>query len=194
MSIDSEITKKIRRPYAIKLVIWVIFNLLLCYICYRYHTSADSEFSPIVSISLMIFISIILFCSLGIQKYIFDKSFSGKIVDLKVDTKSVMLSAFERKTVTRSIVAMTVECDDGHREYLEEMLPAHLTRKIPYKVGDRVYHIRGSKHTCRFPRNDTEKKYEPISVICPICGAINTLGSAECNFCEHPLPYDPQIK
>ena len=30
--------------------------------------------------------------------------------------------------------------------------------------------------------------------ICPLCGALHTLGTKTCTFCENDLPYDPLIK
>jgi hypothetical protein len=95
---------------------------------------------------------------------------------------------------TRIFVEMTVECDDGTTIAHEEMLSSALSKAIPYREGDRVYHIKGAKYTCRFPRNDTAKKYDPISVICPICGALHPLGTTFCSFCENDLPWDPLLK
>lgn len=189
-----DIEQKIRKPYMVKLAIWFVIVLVLGVICYFYHASPTARFEPIVSVVILIFVSIFLLSSLGIIKYFFDKAFSGVIVDLKPEIRYYKDSVFDRKITTRTFVGMTVECDGGKRIFFEQMLPAHLTKKIPYRVGDRVYHIKGAKHLCRFPRNDTETKYEPVSVICPICGAILPLGSKECSFCGSDLPYDPTVK
>ncbi len=178
----------------IKFAIWAIIVAVLGATCYFYHMSPTARFEPIVSIALIIFIALSLLSAFGLYKYFFDNSFSGKVVDIKTNTRYYKESAFDKKITTRTFVRMTVECDDGKRIFFEQMLPAHQARTVPYRTGDRVYHIKGAKYLCRFPRNDTEAKYEPLSVICPLCGAILQLGSKECAFCESELPYDPLIK
>ena len=186
--------EKIKQPYKRKLIIWASLNAILFAVCYFYHAYSGTDFSPVVSVSLILLISFISFSSLGLLEYFTDKSFSGKIIHYKAECRIHKISAFERRMETRLFVEMTVECDDGTTTMHEEMLSGALSKKIPYRDGDRVYHIKGAKYTCRFPRNDTEQKYEPISVICPLCGAILPLGTKTCSFCDNDLPYDPLIK
>ena len=186
--------EKIRKPYKKKLVIWAILNAFLFVVCYFYHRYSGTDFSPVVSVSLILLISFISFSSLGLLAYFTDKSFSGSVTNIKVDVRLYKESAMDKKIEKRVYIGMTVECDDGKSIFFEQMLPNHLTNKNPYREGDRVYHIKGAKYTCRFPRNDTETKYEPVSVICPICGAIHSLGTTLCSFCENDLPRDPTIK
>ncbi len=189
-----DIEQKIRKPYMSKLAIWAVIVAALFVTCYFYHQYSGTEFSPVVSVALILLISFIAFNAMGLLAYFTDKSFSGKIVNIKVDVRLYKESALDRKISRRTYIGMTVECDDGKSIFFEQMLPAHLTNKNPYREGDRVYHIKGAKHTCRFPRDDKEKKYDPVSVICPICGAILPLGSNVCVFCENDLPWDPKIK
>jgi hypothetical protein len=188
------IEEKIKKPFMIRLTVWAILTAILFVTCYFYHKYSGTDFSPVVSSTLILLISFIAFNSMGLLSYFTDKSFSGTVVHIKIDVRLYKESALDKKIEKRTYVGMTVECDDGKSIFFEQILPAHLTNKIPYREGDRVYHIKGAKHTCRFPRGDTEKKYEPISVICPLCGAILPLGSKECSFCENDLPYDPLIK
>lgn len=188
------IEEKIKKTYTRRLVLWSVFSVLLLIAAYFYHRYSGTDFSPTVSIALIIIISFIAFNSLGLLSYFTDKSFSGKIVHIKVEVRLFKESAYDRKIEKRSYVGITVECDDGNSIFYEEMMPAHLTNAIPYREGDRVYHIKGAKHLCRFPRGDTEKKYEQVSIICPVCGAIVHLGTKTCTFCENDLPYDPLIK
>ena len=189
-----DIVQKIRKPYMRKLAIWFMIVAVLGAICYFYHASPTARFEPIVSVVLLLFVSVFLLSSFGLIKYFFDKSFSGVIVDLKPEIRYYKESAFDKKITTRTFVGMTIECDNGKRIFFEQMLPDHLTKKIPYRINDRVYHIKGAKNLCRFPRNDTDKEYEPVSVICPICGAILSLGSKACSFCGSELPFDPIVK
>ena len=188
------IEEKIKKPFMIRLTIWAILTAALFVTCYFYHSYSNTEFSPVVSLSLILLISFITFNSMGLLAYFTDKSFSGKIVHIKIDVRLYMESALNRKISKRVFVGMTVECDNGKSIFFEQMLPEHLSSKNPYREGDRIYHIKGAKHTCRFPRGDTEKKYEPVSVICPLCGAILPLGSKVCSFCENDLPWDPLLK
>jgi len=188
------VEEKIKKPFVKKLIIWSIFTAVLFIIGYIYHKYSGTDFSPVVSVALILLISFIAFNCLGLLSYFTDKSFSGKIVHIKVDVRLYKESSFDKKIEKRIYVGMTVECDNGQSVFHEEMMPPHLTTKIPYREGDRVYHIKGAKHCCRFPRNDTETVYEPVSVICPICGAILSLGTKVCSFCENDLPYDPSVK
>lgn len=188
------IEEKIKKPFMIRFTIWAIITALLLAVCYFYHKHSGTEFSPVVSLALIIMVSFIIFNSIGLLSYFTDKNFSGKITHIKIDVRLFKDSSFDRKISRRTYVGMTIECDDGKSIFFEQILPAHMTNKNPYREGDRVYHIKGAKHTCRFPRGDTEKKYEPISVICPLCGAILPLGSKTCSFCDNELPWDPVIK
>lgn len=190
MAIESVIRKRYMR----KLALCLLIILALCLVCYAYHSSGKAKFEPVVTLSLLAVISFILLSSFGLIKYFFDKSFSGRITVLKPEIRYYKESAFERKITTRTYLGMTVECDNGRTVFFEEILLPHFTTKIPFKEGDRVYHIKGAKHLCRFPRNDTEMKYKPVSVICPVCGALHPLGTLTCNYCENELPYDPLEK
>ena len=188
------IEEKVRKPHVRRLAVWVILVLIICAIAICYHAFTDTHFAPAASAACVIFIAAFMFYLFGLWDYFTDKSFSGKIIHYKSDCRIHKISAFERRMETRLFVEMTVECDDGTTTVHEEMLSGALSKTIPYRDGDRVYHIKGAKYTCRFPRNDTEQKYEPISVICPLCGALHTLGTKTCTFCENDLPYDPLIK
>lgn len=188
------VEEKIKKPFMRRLAIWSILTAALFVICYFYHSYSGTDFSPVVSVALILSVSFVVFNSLGLLAYFTDKSFSGKIVHIKVDVRLYKESALDRKIEKRTFVGMSVECDNGRSLFHEEMMPPHLTTKIPYREGDRVYHIKGAKHVCRFPRNDTETIYEPVSVICPICGAIHSLGTKACSFCENDLPWDPLVK
>ena len=185
---------KIKKPFMIRLTIWAIITAVLFATCYIYHKYSGTDFAPVATIALCLLVSFIIFNSMGLVSYFTDKGFSGTVVHIKIDVRLFKESAFDRKIEKRVFVGMTVECDDGKSIFFEQMLPNHLSNKNPYRVGDRIYHIKGAKHTCRFPRGDTEKKYEPVSVICPICGAILPLASKVCSFCENDLPWDPHIK
>ena len=188
------VENKIKTPYMRKVALWAIVTAALFAVCYIYHKFSGTDFSPVVSVSLILMISFIIFNSLGLLSYFTDKSFSGKVAHVKLDVRLYKESALDKKIEKRIYVGMTVECDDGKSIFFEQMLPNHLTNKNPYREGDRIYHIKGAKYTCRFPRNDTETKYEPVSVVCPICGAIHSLGTKFCSFCENDLPWDPNIK
>ncbi len=188
------IEQKVKKPYIKRFAVWLAIVAALSTVAYFYHRSPNARFEPVVTVSLLIFIVIGIFWGLGIQKYLFDKSFSGVVTNVKASSKLEMPSALERKIIVRTVVEMTVECDDGRSILHEERLPPHMAKKIPYRAGDRVYHIKGAKHTCRFPRNDTKKTYERRTVICPLCGAVMPLGNKECSFCNNELPYDPAVK
>ena len=188
------IEEKVKQPHIKKFIIWITIISAISLTAFCYHRFFKPHFSPAATVSCVILIAAAAFYFMGLWDYFTDKSFSGKIIHYKAECRIHKISAFERRMETRLFVEMTVECDDGTTTVHEEMLSGALSKKIPYRDGDRVYHIKGAKYTCRFPRNDTEQKYEPISVICPLCGALHTLGTKTCTFCENDLPYDPLIK
>lgn len=188
------IEKKIKKPFMKRLAVWAILTAVILAASYFYHKYSSTELPPVASVAIILLVSFITFNSMGLLAYFTDKSFSGTIVHIKIDIRLFKESAFDKKIEKRAFIGMTVECDNGENIFFEQMLPNHLTNKNPYREGDRVYHIKGAKHTCRFPRNDTQKQYDPISVICPICGAILPLGTNVCSFCENDLPWDPSLK
>ena len=188
------IEEKVRKPHMIRLAIWGSLVAVISAIAICYHQFIDTQFAPAASAACVIFISAFTFYLFGLWEYFTDKSFSGTIVHYKAECRIFKISAFERRMETRLFVEMTVECDNGTTTVHEEMLSSALSKNIPYREGDRVYHIKGAKYTCRFPRNDTVKQYDPISIICPLCGAVNDLGTHTCVFCENDLPWDPQAK
>lgn len=188
------IEEKVRKPHMVRLGVWSAIILAISFVGVCYHLFTDTEFAPAATATAIVIVAAITFYFMGLWDYFTDKSFSGRILRYKAAVRLYKISAFERRMETRIFVEMTVECDDGTTIAHEEMLSAALSKQIPYREGDRVYHIKGAKYTCRFPRNDTVKKYDPISVICPICGAVHPLGTKFCQFCENDLPYDPMIK
>ena len=188
------VEEKIKRPYTLRMTLWAILTAAAFAVCFIYHKYSGTDLPPVASVALITMISFIAFSSMGLLHYVTDKSFSGEIVHVKLEVRLFKESTTDRRIEKRVFVGMTVQCDDGKSIFFEQMLPNHLSGKNPYREGDRVYHIKGSKHTCRFPRGDTEKKYDPVSVICPVCGAIHPLGSGACSFCESDLPWDPLTK
>ncbi len=185
------VEQKLKKPYMIKSAIWVSACIVLALSAFFYHSRPESKFPVTGSIAICLFLLALIFWRLGLSKYFFDKSFSGTIVSINIHSEWHMPHTFIPHMYRRTFVLMTVRCDNGKEVVHDQILPEHLSRKTPFQVGDRVYHIKGSLHTCRFPRNDTETLYDPVSVICPICGAVNTLGIYNCAFCKSQLPIDP---
>ncbi len=188
------IEQKIKKPYMIKLAVWIAASVVFGLVCFLYHSRPESKFPITGSAVISLLVLALIFYYLDLRKYFFDKQFSGEIIEMNVRSDSYMPTMFIPHIYVRTFVLMTVKCDNGYTVTYDQVLPEQLSRKVPFRVGDRVYHIKGSHHTCRFPRNDTEKVYEPISVICPVCGAINTLGTKECAFCNTELPHDPAVR
>ncbi len=178
----------IRKRYIKRLLIWISLIAFLSAICIVYHSLPVTKTDPAVSVAIIMVISACLFPIFKLNEYLLDKPFAGKIINAKINCKSEMPFALERKIITRTYVEMVVECDNGYRVFHEELIANKASSKNPYAVGDRVYHIKGSKHTCRF-RDDTG-----ISNICPICGAIMSLDEKDCSFCNIELPHDPAFK
>ena len=188
------IEEKVKKPHMMRLAVWTVIITALCCTAFCYHSFFEAHFAPAASVAGIVIIAAITFYFMGLWDYFTDKSFTGKILRYHAAVRLYKVSAFERRMETRIFVEMTVECDDGTTIAHEEMLSSALSKAIPYREGDRVYHIKGAKYTCRFPRNDTAKKYDPVSVICPICGALHPLGTTFCSFCENDLPWDPSVK
>ena len=186
--------KRIRNYYLKKFIGWFVIVSVLSVICAVYHGSPSARFHPLISAVIIAIIALMLAPGFELTKYIREGSFSGEIIGMKVYSKRYMNNAIEKKVERRAFVLMEVKCDNGKVIKFDQMLPKDEANTVPYRVGDRVYHIRGAMHVCRFPRGDTEKKYDPVSVVCPICGACNTLGSEKCAFCEIELPRDPKEK
>lgn len=182
--------QKIRKPYLKKLIIWILIVAALSAICMLYHSSPSARFHPLISAALIALFSVWILFAFEIPKYLRDRCFSGKIVEMSIKSRKFAQGAVDKSVDKRTVVTMKIECDCGKILSFEQTLPSHLTRAVPYRVGDRVLHLKGAPYTCRFPRNDTETVYDPISVICPICGALLPLGSKECSFCETELPRD----
>lgn len=188
------VEEKVKKPHIRKFIIWTSIISAVSLIAFCYHSYFKPHFAPAATAACVILIAAATFYFMGLWDYFTDKSFTGTIKSYKATCRIFKVSAFERRMETRIFVEMTVERDDGTTFYHEEMLSSALSKSIPYREGDRIYHIKGAKYTCRFPRNDTVKKYDPISVICPICGALHPLGTTFCSFCENDLPWDPSVK
>ncbi len=186
--------RHIRKYYLKKFIGWFIIVAALSVICAFYHISPNARFHPLISVAIIAIIALMLAPGFELTKYIREGSFSGEIIGMKVYSKRYMNNAIEKKVERRAFAQMKVKCDGGKVINFEQMLPQDDANTVPYRIGDRVYHLRGAMHVCRFPRGDTEKKYDPVSVVCPICGACNTLGSEKCAFCEIELPRDPKEK
>lgn len=184
--------QKIKKSYSVKFALWLACTGALALIGYMYHSSPSTKSEPTVTAAVLMLISAALFPLFGLHKFIFDKAFSGTVVNMKIESKQEMPHALERRFKTFHYACMTVECDNGKIYYHEEQLKDDLVKVKVYQPGDRVYHIKGAKHTCLFPKDgDAHRR---VSVICPLCGAHMKSSEAECSYCSNELPYDPAIK
>lgn len=193
-----------KRIYIRKLIVW----LLLCaggtVLLYMYYSGGEATSSPTYAVALLGVIAGIVFYAMKLPLYFFDRPFTGTVREVKLRRVAVSdaIGGKVSKLRLATAVAVTVDTDKGNmitREY-----HMRVTGVVPYEPGDRVMQMRGSPYLCRFPRTknddvinigeaDTgEQKPEEgrRSIVCPVCGACNSLGQEECFDCGYYLPED----
>lgn len=196
--------------------------LFLCYLA----LSALVLWGLIPSLSRhMGFIPILLLClgAIGVSAYfskvfflVIDRNWKGKILDVKVETKTGSYSHYGKtRLCEKNTILLVVEKENGKQigvtaetfvskseggenvrigkeyQYAEHVLcgkPEEFLRK--YHIGDTVYHFRGIDRNLYIP-------VSPQSLTtCIVCGTENDVTKDACYHCGHSLvkPSEKNVK
>lgn len=167
----------------------IVFLLIFAIICFAITFIIDRMHDPVYTVYTVSSYTLAFFVSLliaGIPNILLDKTFYGKVV--KVTVKTTVDSTSPAKPTRETLyfkntVYLTVETDYGKtikRKVYEANARLQSGCSL-YKVGDVVFHLRGTKHTIVVPGRSDEY------VCCSVCGEVNNKHETICMRCTHTL-------
>ena len=150
----------------------------------------------------------VLFCAVavaipvficGIHTMIFDRTWSGKIIGVRIKNVPGRLrgSGNGLSYVWDDAICLTIRRSNGRiieysaesfaKGYLpKDLKPHHASPKVSdsfenYKAGDSVYHFFGTKGLVVYRPGETNNKF------CVLCGTQQSVHNERCNDCGHTL-------
>ncbi len=206
MTLPSDIKKFIYKQMLKSALFFLIFLLIAVVLLYAAIPSL-SEYTgtiPIVLLCIGFFVLAAYFSK--IFSFIFDRNWMGKVLDVKVETKTGSYSYFGKTGLCeKNTILLTVEKENGKsvpvkavsfvtksengenvRTGIEYHYSEHVLRGNPetflkkYHKGDTVYHFRGLKENLY-----VSETYPFIN--CVVCGAENATEKDACYHCHHSL-------
>ena len=130
-------------------------------------------------------IMLIPFAATGVPFKLIDRTYAGIIERAEVSTVMCTTRGTRRhKLIWKNQLDVTIRTTDGK---LIDKTPLMIDISMPvqklevYKVGDRVFHLYGTKTIVKLPSpTDTH-------VACAVCGQMNEMSRNTCNLCDHTL-------
>ena len=124
----------------------------------------------------------------GIFSALSDKTFYGVIEKVKISTTVDSMNSFKPSKETRyrkNTIYLFVKEDGGETEKFRIYSGRAKDGQFleTYDIGDRVFHVYGSKYTVILPKpSDTMSQ-------CAICGITTDINEQYCHKCGHTLPH-----
>lgn len=186
MVVSKDLQRFVRLFFLKRVVVLLLTFAIICVAIAFIGNRMDYPVHTALTVSgyiLAFFVSLLI---AGIPKLLLDKTFCGKVarVYVKTTTDSTSPAKPTRETLYyKNTVYLTVETDSGKtikRKVYEANARLQSGCSL-YKVGDVVFHLRGTKHTIVVPGKSDEY------VCCPVCGEVNHTCESACKHCEHTL-------
>jgi hypothetical protein len=139
-----------------------------------------------VKIIVYTMVMIVPFAVTGVPFKLIDQTYSGTVQKVKIAT-TIDNEYHGRPTreylYTKNTVFLHVEKENGVvvRKKASESSAKLAQNLETYKVGDRVFHLYGSRQTVVLPTSSDKM------VQCPVCGTNNDKTSSHCEDCGHSL-------
>ena len=174
---NFDIIKKIRRRYLIKNIACVLSFLVeaAAFLLLGWHSFAE-RFGVGNGVAVFLILAAIPFFVLGLHRELADRSWEGIVTSAKkvIKEKNTKSSAPNKGDDSfDDYIKLMVELEDGETKTVF----AHIDKLALFRSGDRIRHIRGTKHyqLYRPGRNRTDcvmcgTAAEHPAAVCPECG------------------------
>ncbi len=187
--------KDIRRTVVLKIIGEILtvsfISVMLCVLLYfwgdKFFKISEWGAFNITIIYILIILMPFLVCKIPF-KY-FDRSWTGKIIEIRIDNDRTYPSSFNDKGLKRfavkdiKVLIAVIMTDDGKiiekvlaRQTSENSLPVN-----KFMEGDRVGHLYGTKFIQIIPSSPN------CQINCVVCGASNSQNNNVCRNCNHSL-------
>lgn len=194
--------KYITKRIVLFTVLFVAFSLILYFFG---NIILPTDVLPF-RISFYILVLLVPFAVTGVPFKLIDHSWFGKVIKVDVEEGIEFADGAKARMYGTINFVLTIKKDNGKILYREVKASNHhisrnsLDKSVDidneairigsrknehflddYKVGDKVFHLYGSKYIVVLPKtNDTQCK-------CAICGTLNKIDNMLCNDCRHTL-------
>lgn len=142
---------------------------------------------PAASYTIFVALMIVPVYLFNIKFWIFDKSWSGEIVEksekeyTSFDKGSVRNSSTRLQTNKEQKLKIKLDTGKTIEYTIYDNKMRHAFRKTTYNVGDKVIHVGGTRYLQAVATNDAD------TLICVICGAESRATTPKCPVCDKTL-------
>ncbi len=148
-----------------------------------------SEWGKTNTIIIYIIVIVLPFLIRKIPFKYFDRSFTGKIIEIRIDNDRTYPSGFNDKGHKRfavkdvKVMIAVIMTDDGRivEKALAKQAKADSMPINKFKEGDRVGHLYGTQFIQIIPSSPGAQ------IDCVVCGASNSQNNNFCRHCNHSL-------
>lgn len=153
---------------------------------FMYHTEYIAKYNVIGHAMYVVIFTVPLFIS-GIFSALSDKTFCGTIEKVKISTTVDSMNSFKPSKETmyrKNTIYLFVKEENGEVEKFKIYSGRAKDGQFleTYNIGDRVFHLYGSKYTVILPKqSDTMAQ-------CAVCGITTDINDQLCHKCGHSLP------
>ena len=178
--VNSDILETIQRKRRRKVIICLFWasavSLLELSFMHEYFTT---RLNAVNSCIIWVLLALIPFFALGVPKMLTEKSWCGEIIEIKYTTeKTIPPSGRKDRGYLSDTYYVTHLAVKNGDEISVHQFPK---KKLRFKVGDVVCHIKGTNHIIyAIPKVDGTQA-------CPICGMRIPSGKNSCPSCSHSV-------
>ena len=179
IKLPDDIVKAVNRRITVKVAIFIV---LLCGEALLFYFAGDylmNGFGIPNTIAIFAVATVTAASSTGVLKLILDRPWHGEIIHVYIDTVTTVVDTVKPvvnpRIRNRNQINIVVRLENGIKKNV--IVP---NVKIPYEVGDKIYHFRG------IPYNLVLKNDCNTDGFCIICGAKNQ-DMARCGLCGHTV-------
>ncbi len=184
MNIPADIRQYVSKKAIKKISLWLSLTLFIGLLIFLFGERCFHRLSREIKYTIY---AVLLVCPLFIAKVykLFDRSWCGKIVDIKAKYSTDSNRTFRpgRETLyLKETIYFYIETDNGRfikkKAFENRANPNSMVQY--YREGDRILHVGGTDYFQIINEDDDR-------VICVVCGTADLCEYEKCTYCDHTL-------
>lgn len=201
MNLPCDVTEYINKRYRKRLVICLVIEMLIITMLILFGELLFGSLHDIARYSLYgVIVAVPIFLT-GVLAKVFDKSFEGEVIDVKVRSVYAASNEAKPRLYGKNIIELAVKKEDGKVDFIDVKEHPYTTDNLhwltnrytdlgtkrpehflgDYKVGYKVYHFRGIKGYLVVDPDRDDLAY------CVVCGGRESSSETICKNCGHTL-------
>ena len=179
IKLPEDISRSVNRRITVRVAIFIALLVGEALLFYFTGDYLMNGFGTPNTIAIFIVLTLAATSATGVFKIAFDRPWQGEIIHVYIDTVITVVDTVKPvvnpRIRNRNQINIVVRLENGIKKNV--IVP---NVKIPYEIGDTIYHFRGVPYNLVL-KNDCNK-----DGFCVICGAKNT-DNVRCGLCGHTI-------